>query len=93
VTADAPIKGVEVPGLRSVEIRGNEAKVVVARWTGTLSVDATLEGGKHASAIVTADGSHEAHVTVAPATKPTAKPIPHPTGTATELQSNPYGTP
>lgn len=94
ITADAPIKGVDVPGLRSVEIRGNQAKVVVARFSGSIAIDATLEGGKHAIASAGADGPREVHVAPAAsaAPRPSARPGARPTATG-ELQSNPYGSP
>ena len=98
VTADGPIKGVDAPGLRSVEIRGASARVVVARFSAPIAVDATLEGGKHASATVTPDGPRDVRVAptasaTATAPRPSAKTAPPPRTTATELQSNPYGNP
>ena len=92
LTADAPIRSVEAPGVRSIELRGNKARVVVAKWAGALAIDATLDGGKHARASIDANGSHDVKLSVkAPATK--VVPVVRPTATATELQSNPYGNP
>jgi hypothetical protein len=92
LTADGPIRSIEAPGVRSIELRGNKARLVVAKWTGSLAIDATLDGGKHARANVDAQGSHD--VKLSPGAKaPPIKPTAHPTATATELQSNPYGNP
>lgn len=93
LTADAPIRTVEAQGVRSLEIRGTHARLVVAKWIGALSVDAALDGGKRAHASVDAQGSRDVRLAPVASTKPGPKPPPTAHPTATELQSNPYGNP
>jgi eukaryotic-like serine/threonine-protein kinase len=74
LTADAPIEGVSVDGLRAIDLNANVARVHVAPWSGQLTIRATLKGGAAASAVVSAEGPHEVKlVTSAP---PPERPAP-----------------
>jgi hypothetical protein len=95
ISADAPIRSVDVAGLKRVELDGSRAKITVAKFSGMLEIDATLEGGKHARGSAQASGPRDvALATQLPSSKPSAKPKPTvmPVRTS-ELQSNPYGSP
>jgi serine/threonine-protein kinase len=98
VHADTVILGVRAPGAKRVEIVGDHATLYVAPWTGALSIDAVLEGGKRAHASAEAGGPNDV-VLVAVATQAapvrssgkSARPQPSPAGTKkSELQDNPY---
>ncbi|HSQ65061.1 MAG TPA: hypothetical protein VLM85_17680, partial [Polyangiaceae bacterium] len=88
LTADGPIESLRASGMKRMEISGASARAALEPWTGTLKVEATLEGGKKVFASVDS-GKTSAHLDVkthgAVATPPpTNKP---------DLQGNPYGTP
>lgn len=85
LTADAPIESVTATGMKRVDLDGKTAKLVVETPTHDLKIDATLKGGKHATATIAASARHAKLATVATTVKGTTAP------TATELQSNPYG--
>jgi serine/threonine protein kinase len=61
IQADEDIRSVKLRGLRRLEIRGHEASMIVAPWTGALEIDAELESGAHARATAT-EGSHTLRV-------------------------------
>jgi eukaryotic-like serine/threonine-protein kinase len=56
VTADVPISSLRVPGMRRMAVDGTTATIVVAPWTGALSIEADLEGGGRAHVDARADG-------------------------------------
>jgi serine/threonine-protein kinase len=81
LTADAPIEGVTVDGLRSINLNANVARVHVAPWSGQLVIRATLKGGAVASALVSAAGPHEVKLVTLtpPPERPVAVSPPEPT--------------
>jgi serine/threonine protein kinase len=85
LTADAPIESVTATGMKRVDLDGKTAKLVVETPAHDLKIEATLKGGKHASATIGASARQAKLATVPTAVKGTTAP------TATELQSNPYG--
>lgn len=104
LSADAPIESVRALGMRDVQVRGTEARLVVARWGGELPIDAVLEGGRAARVVAESDGPRV--LQLAPlAPPPSAAPPPptpaearrpaHPRPVAppptSELHANPYG--
>jgi serine/threonine-protein kinase len=92
LTADAPIKSVRAAGVRSVEVNGRSARVVVAPWVGELVVDATLDGKPDARARIAAGGPPNAQlvpVVPVPAVVPRPRKAP-PAPAPDELQSSPY---
>ncbi len=94
LTADAPIESVRAMGTRSISVQGAHARLVVAKWDGTLGIDAVLKGGRAAHVDADAAGGRELKLVVTPnaqkaksgRTAPAVGGAP-----ARELQSNPYG--
>jgi serine/threonine-protein kinase len=84
VHADAAIVDVHVKGMHRLEINGNSARIVAASWKGKLRVDATLQGGKNASASV-ASGAESAELV-----SPHTTSAPPATTRDPNLQANPY---
>jgi serine/threonine-protein kinase len=100
VHADVTILGVRAPGTKRVEIVGDHATLYLTPWTGTLSIEAVLDGGKKAYATVDAGGASDVQLVAAPTQAATpvrpgkaTRPAPA-TGASTakknELQDNPY---
>jgi eukaryotic-like serine/threonine-protein kinase len=100
LNADGPIESVRAPGTHSVEIDGTRARLVVASWTGTLTVDAMLAGGRAVRANADASGAHALHLDPVPTSRASGRGPAHveraPAATAPpkeELQESPYGPP
>jgi len=96
LSADTSIEGVRAQGMRSVSLDGKHAKLVVATWTGSLTVDATLAGGRPARAVADATGSRELHLDPLPPRVSRGVPRPEPPAAGAknpELQESPYGPP
>jgi serine/threonine-protein kinase len=92
LSADAPIESVRAMGTRSVSVNGSHATLVVAKWDGTLGIDAVLKGGRTAHVDADAAGVRDLKLVTGPkggmpalGRGPIAAPIP-----THELQSNPY---
>ena len=94
LTADAPIESVRAMGTRSISVQGAHARLLVAKWEGTLGIDAVLKGGRAAHVDADAAGGRELKLVV---TSNAQKAKPGRTAPAVggapagELQSNPYG--
>ncbi len=90
LTAASTIERVDAAGATAIELSGKTARLHIPPWTGTLTVEATLQGGKKATAQLAAGtttatlGAAKPH---APAGAGPAAPTPKP-----DLQGNPYGT-
>jgi serine/threonine-protein kinase len=82
--ADSPIIGVRMQGVHKLEIQGNSAQIVASKWNGRIRVEATLQGGKTATASV-ASGTTSADLVTPRTTTTTATPARDPA-----LQANPY---
>ncbi len=99
LVADAPIESVRAQGARDVAYDGTHARLRIAKWSGTLPVDAVLEGGKLAHALVLEGAVGEVHLDLANVdsggpTRTThgSKVIPQTTAAPTaDLHANPYG--
>ena len=96
--AGAPIESVRASGTRRLELHGSDAKLFVAPWTGTLSIDAQLEGARAAHVDARASGPRDLTLDAPPVPSSSgrsAKPRPGgpPAPPKSELQSNPYGQP
>lgn len=82
--ADTPIETVSAEGLRSFSVDGNVATILVAPWSGALTVTAVLKGGASTTAVLDAAGPREVRL-VTPAPKPVepvevaAAPVAEPT--------------
>ncbi|MEO7114084.1 MAG: serine/threonine-protein kinase [Polyangiaceae bacterium] len=83
--ADTTIVDVRLRGMHRLVISGNSAQIVAAQWSGKLRVDATLQGGKNATANVPSGAATAELVT--PRTTIIAPP---PTTRDPNLQANPY---
>jgi len=88
--AEKPILGVQAPGATHIDIAGKRATVTVPAWTGTISIDATLESGATARAMAIEHGPRELLLEAVPPTtsatpQSTAKPptTAHAVGTKT----------
>jgi hypothetical protein len=57
--ADEPIDSVGASGTRLVQIAGTRARLLVAPWSGTLSIEGRAGGGKPVRASARADGPRE----------------------------------
>ena len=91
LTADAPIESVHVAGSKKIEIAGTTAHVALDPWSAPLKIEATLEGGKKASATLE-PGATSAHLATPKKITPTTGPGATNTNKP-DLQGNPYGTP
>ena len=97
--ADAPIESVRAAGTQRLELHGKSATLVVAPWSGTLTIDAQLAGARGAHVDARASGPRDLTLEAPPAQpspsaralkpRPGASPLPP----KSELQSNPYGQP
>jgi hypothetical protein len=96
--ADLPIESVRARGARHADISGSRARLRVDRWTGSLTIDAVLVGGKqaHATALEGTFGElrlitevPDAGATPRAPTHPHEPPPAAPAGN--ELHPNPYG--
>jgi serine/threonine-protein kinase len=83
LTADTTIESVRALGMRDVQVRGSQARLVVARWGGDLSIDAVLEGERAAHAVARSDGPRALHLdpvvpaaVATPVDEPSAEPPP-----------------
>ena len=84
LTADSPIESVRALGMRDVEVRGTQARLVVARWGGDLPIDGVLAGGRAVRVVARSDGPHTlALVAVTAAATASADTTPATTATAT----------
>jgi serine/threonine-protein kinase len=105
---DAPstIASLRTPGLRSSQLNGRSARIVVARWAGELPIDVVFADGRTARVVALSDGPRELLVVPAPSVLPSASPpattVPPPHATppsrpapasppTPELHKSPYG--
>lgn len=79
--ADRRIQSIRAPGTKRIEIENKRAKVTLEPWTGTLTIDAVLEGGRTAHATADATGARELMLesTAAPNVTPQQRTRPPPT--------------
>jgi len=82
VTADRNIREVRAPGLHDAAIEGKRATLRAAPWTGSLPIDATLDGNRRAHATADADGARDVALKTEPVAAPPVRAAhPQPTGT------------
>ncbi|MEO6573975.1 MAG: hypothetical protein ABIP89_09060, partial [Polyangiaceae bacterium] len=82
--SDRRIQSIRAPGTKRIEIENKRAKVTLEPWTGPLTIDAVLEGGRTAHATADATGARELmlETTSVPGPVTQQRPRPPPPGPA-----------
>jgi serine/threonine-protein kinase len=83
IQSSSVIRAVRAEGLREVRLDGHVARLMVDPWSGTLVVDADLDGRQRGRTTLAEGATHGTLTSVKPAALPPAR--------RSELQDDPYG--